>query len=44
MEFLKSTQTSKLLLILNVLLSITYFIFIALVFPIGNLPLFVLLR
>jgi len=43
MEFLKSTQTSKLLLILNVLLSITYFIFVALVFPIGNIPLFVLL-
>jgi len=43
MDFLKSTQTSKLLLILNVLLSIVYFIFVAWVFPIGNPPLFILL-
>ena len=43
MDFLKSTQTSKSLLILNVVLSIVYFLCIALLFPIGNMSLFVLL-
>lgn len=43
MEFLKTVQTSRLLLSLNVLLSITYFIFVVAVFPIGNAPLFILL-
>ena len=43
MEFLKTIQTSRLLLSLNVLLSVTYFIFVVAVFPIGNLPLFILL-
>jgi len=43
MDFLKSTQTSKSLLILNVVLSIVYFLCITLLFPIGNVSLFVLL-
>jgi len=43
MEFLKLTQTSKSLLVLNVLLSLVYFACIAFVFPAGNVPLFILL-
>jgi cellulose synthase (UDP-forming) len=43
MEFLKSIQTSKLLLSLNILLSLVYFVCVVWLFPIGNWPLFVLL-
>lgn len=43
MEFLKSVQVSKPLLVLNILLSIVYFYFVVAVFPIGNWPLFTLL-
>ena len=43
MEFLKTIQTSRFLLSLNVLLSITYFVCVVAVFPIGNIPLFVVL-
>jgi len=43
MEFLKTIQTSKLLLSLNILLSIAYFVCVVAVFPIGNLPLFIVL-
>lgn len=43
MEFLKSLQTSKVLLIANIVLALVYFLCFALLFPIGNLPLFILL-
>ena len=43
MEFLKSVQVSKLLLVLNVLLSIAYFVCVVWLFPIGTPALFVLL-
>ncbi|MEO5950476.1 MAG: glycosyltransferase [Candidatus Saccharimonadales bacterium] len=43
MEFLKTTRVSPLFLILNMVLSVTYFIFIALFFKVGNPFLFALL-
>lgn len=43
MEFLRSLQPSRLLLLLNILLSIVYFICVVWLFPIGNMTLFVLL-
>jgi cellulose synthase (UDP-forming) len=43
MEFLKSVQTSRFLLLLNILLSLLYFVCVVALFPIGNWPLFVLL-
>lgn len=43
MEFLKTLQTSKLLLVANVVLALVYFLCFALLFPIGNAPLFILL-
>jgi cellulose synthase (UDP-forming) len=43
MEFLKSTQLSKVLLAVNVLLSLLYFACVVFLFPIGNPPLFILL-
>ena len=43
MEFLRSIQTSRFLLIINVLLSILYFVCVLWLFPVGNVPLFVLL-
>ena len=43
MEFLRSVRTSKLLLAVNILLSLVYFVCIVWLFPIGNMPLFVLL-
>ena len=43
MEFLKSIQVSKFLLILNVILSIVYFYCVVALFPIGNWPIFALL-
>ncbi|MDB5179744.1 MAG: hypothetical protein JWN12_376 [Candidatus Saccharibacteria bacterium] len=43
MEFLKSIQVSKFLLLLNVVLSVIYFYCIVAVFPIGNWSLFAVL-
>jgi cellulose synthase (UDP-forming) len=43
MEFLKSTTVSRLLLVLNIVLSIVYFACVVVLFPIGNPLLFVLL-
>ena len=43
MEFLRSRQTSRILLALNVILSIVYFVCVVWLFPIGNLPLFIFL-
>lgn len=43
MEFLKSLQTSRVLLIANIILALVYFLCFAFFFPIGNLPLFILL-
>lgn len=43
MEFLRTVQTSKLLLCVNILLSIAYFVFVAWFFPIGTPWLFALL-
>jgi len=42
-DFLKSIQVSKLLLILNIVLAVVYFYCVVAVFPIGNWPLFTLL-
>lgn len=43
MEFLRSIRVSRWLLLLNVILSIVYFYCVIFLFPIGNVPLFVLL-
>lgn len=43
MEFLKSIQVNRLLLVLNIILSITYFVCVVWLFPIGNPVLFALL-
>jgi cellulose synthase (UDP-forming) len=43
MEFLKTLQTSKVLLVVNIVLALVYFLCFALLFPIGNVPLFILL-
>jgi len=42
-DFLRTIHTSRFLLICNILLSIVYFVCVVWLFPIGNLPLFVLL-
>jgi cellulose synthase (UDP-forming) len=43
MEFLRTLQTSKFLLVTNILLALIYFLCFAFLFPIGNMPLFILL-
>jgi cellulose synthase (UDP-forming) len=43
MEFLRSFQVNRVLLLLNVILSVVYFFCIVWLFPIGNVPLFILL-
>jgi len=43
MEFLRTRETGKVLLALNVILSIVYFLCVVFLFPIGNLPLFIFL-
>ena len=43
MEFLRSHQTSRVLLALNVVLSLVYFVCVVWLFPIGNMALFILL-
>lgn len=43
MEFLRPVRTSKLLLVTNIVLAIVYFLSFALLFPIGNAPLFIIL-
>lgn len=43
MDFLRSLQTSKFLLAINILLALIYFLCFAFLFPIGNVPLFILL-
>jgi cellulose synthase (UDP-forming) len=43
MEFLRTLQTSKFLLVTNIVLALVYFLCFALLFPIGNMVLFILL-
>ena len=43
MEFLQIRPSSRILLLINLLLAVVYFVFIVAVFPIGNVPFFVLL-